>query len=118
MEVGITISTQRGTSIVPITLQLGEKYTYKNSPSTVLVIEHYNAAVPEGNAEIGIVTPVKASAYLEVEDPSYAIKPGECKVFGALPSVSFGSTVEFTASGQDVANSLVKAYALEVRSYG
>jgi hypothetical protein len=39
-------------------------------------------------------------------------------VFGALPSTTFSPVVEFMALGADVAAGLLKAYVLEVRSYG
>jgi hypothetical protein len=117
-EIATTISKQQGSKLNPVTLTLGEKYTFKNTASTVLVVEHYNAAVPAGGAGIHIVTPEKAASYLDIEDPDYVIAPGEARVFGALPSTTFSPVVEFMALGADVAAGLLKAYVLEVRSYG
>ncbi len=118
MEIDLTISTQKGTPIKAVTLALGEKYTYKNNASNVLVVEHLNASVSQGNAAIHIVTPAKAASYLAIEDPTYAIAPGIGIVFGALPAAAFGPVIEFQAMGSDVNAGLLRAYVLEVRSYG
>jgi hypothetical protein len=118
MQLPINISTLKGTEVKRTTLALGERYTFANSASTVLVVDHLDPASPEGNAHINFVTPAKASSNYEIEDPVEAIAPGETRVFGALPSTTFSGTVEFTALGTDVSANLVQAYVLEVRTYG
>lgn len=118
MQLPINISTLNGTPIKRTTLALGERYTFNNSPSAVLVVEHLDASLSPGNAHIKVTTPVKASSNYEIEDPIFTIAPGETKVFGAMPAVTFSPVVEFVGMGADISANLLQVYVLEARTYG
>ena len=115
-QISTSISSIKGTLITPVAVTTGETYTYRNSPSTVLVIEHYDASVPEGNACVSFVTPAKASQVLAIEDPEYILKPGQAMVFGAFPSSTFSSIIEFSFTGSDVNAGMIKIYVMEART--